>query len=137
MADLSIDFCGIKSPNPFWLASAPPANSGPQIMRAFDAGWGETRTLEVEPVSDTGFHLGGALYFGYKGRRHGQWKGSPYLEGERYADTSTREAVEEIHQLRDCVIRVREGDAVGYATFESMVIGEHPRYGLTKESSIL
>ncbi len=40
MADLSIDFCGIKSPNPFWLASAPPANSGPQVMRAFDAGWG-------------------------------------------------------------------------------------------------
>ena len=28
MADLSIDFAGIKSPNPFWLASAPPTNSG-------------------------------------------------------------------------------------------------------------
>ena len=28
MADLSIDFAAIKSPNPFWLASAPPANSG-------------------------------------------------------------------------------------------------------------
>jgi dihydropyrimidine dehydrogenase (NAD+) subunit PreA len=40
MADLSIDFAGIKSPNPFWLASAPPTNSGEQIMRAFDAGWG-------------------------------------------------------------------------------------------------
>ena len=40
MADLSIDFCGIKSPNPFWLASAPPANTGEQVMRAFDAGWG-------------------------------------------------------------------------------------------------
>src|SRR5512134_3397044 len=40
MADLSIDFAGIKSPNPFWLASAPPANTGLQIMRAFDAGWG-------------------------------------------------------------------------------------------------
>ena len=40
MADLSIDFAGIKSPNPFWLASAPPANSGEQVMRAFDAGWG-------------------------------------------------------------------------------------------------
>ena len=40
MADLSIDMCGIKSPNPFWLASAPPANSGEQVMRAFDAGWG-------------------------------------------------------------------------------------------------
>lgn len=40
MADLSIDFCGIKSPNPFWLASAPPSNTGEQVMRAFDAGWG-------------------------------------------------------------------------------------------------
>jgi dihydropyrimidine dehydrogenase (NAD+) subunit PreA len=40
MADLSIDFCGIKSPNPFWLASAPPTNSGHQIHKAFEAGWG-------------------------------------------------------------------------------------------------
>jgi dihydropyrimidine dehydrogenase (NAD+) subunit PreA len=40
MADLRTDFCGIKSPNPFWLASAPPTNTGDQIMRAFDAGWG-------------------------------------------------------------------------------------------------
>ncbi|MDZ7345043.1 MAG: NAD-dependent dihydropyrimidine dehydrogenase subunit PreA, partial [candidate division KSB1 bacterium] len=40
MPDLSIDFCGIKSPNPFWLASAPPTNSAYQVSRAFDAGWG-------------------------------------------------------------------------------------------------
>ena len=40
MADLSINFAGIRSPNPFWLASAPPANSGAQIHRAFEAGWG-------------------------------------------------------------------------------------------------
>ncbi len=40
MADLTTAFCGISSPNPFWLASAPPTNSGDQIMRAFDAGWG-------------------------------------------------------------------------------------------------
>ncbi|MDP9146328.1 MAG: NAD-dependent dihydropyrimidine dehydrogenase subunit PreA [Acidobacteriota bacterium] len=40
MADLSINFAGIKSPNPFWLASAPPTNSGAQIHRAFEAGWG-------------------------------------------------------------------------------------------------
>ncbi len=40
MADLSIDMCGIRSPNPFWLASAPPTNGGEQVMRAFDAGWG-------------------------------------------------------------------------------------------------
>ena len=30
----------IESPNPFWLASGPPANCGDQVMRAFDAGWG-------------------------------------------------------------------------------------------------
>jgi len=40
MADLRINFAGITSPNPFWLASAPPTNSGAQIHRAFEAGWG-------------------------------------------------------------------------------------------------
>jgi len=40
MADLSINFAGIRSPNPFWLASAPPSNSGEQVHRAFEAGWG-------------------------------------------------------------------------------------------------
>ncbi len=37
---LAVNFAGIRSPNPFWLASAPPTNCGEQIMRAFDAGWG-------------------------------------------------------------------------------------------------
>lgn len=103
----------------------------------FDTGWGGTRTVEVEPASDTGFHLGGALYFGLKGDRHGQWHGEDHLDGERYADTSSRETLEELHQLRDCVTKVREGDATGFATVESMVIGAHPKYGLTKESSFL
>jgi dihydropyrimidine dehydrogenase (NAD+) subunit PreA len=40
VADLSINFAGIRSPNPFWLASAPPSNSGMQVHRAFEAGWG-------------------------------------------------------------------------------------------------
>src|SRR4026207_275596 len=40
MADLNINFAGIKSPNPFWLASAPPTNMGSMVERAFDAGWG-------------------------------------------------------------------------------------------------
>jgi dihydropyrimidine dehydrogenase (NAD+) subunit PreA len=41
MADLSTTFAGsIRCPNPFWLASGPPANCGDQVMRAFDAGWG-------------------------------------------------------------------------------------------------
>ncbi|MBS1953603.1 MAG: NAD-dependent dihydropyrimidine dehydrogenase subunit PreA [Cyanobacteria bacterium SZAS-4] len=40
MANLEIDFRGIKSPNPFWLASAPPANSAYQVQKAFEQGWG-------------------------------------------------------------------------------------------------
>ena len=40
MADLSTTLAGIRSPNPFWLASAPPTNTYGQVARAFDAGWG-------------------------------------------------------------------------------------------------
>ena len=40
MADLSVNFAGIHSPNPFWVASAPPANTAYQCHRAFEAGWG-------------------------------------------------------------------------------------------------
>lgn len=40
MANLEVDICGIKSPNPFWLASAPPTNTYDQVARAFDVGWG-------------------------------------------------------------------------------------------------
>jgi len=40
MADLSTTFLGIKSPNPFWLASAPPTDKFYNVDRAFRAGWG-------------------------------------------------------------------------------------------------
>ena len=41
MADLfSTNLAGIKSPNPFWIASGPPGNTAYQAHRAFEAGWG-------------------------------------------------------------------------------------------------
>jgi dihydropyrimidine dehydrogenase (NAD+) subunit PreA len=40
MADLSVNLAGIKSPNPFWIASGPPSNTAHQAHRAFEAGWG-------------------------------------------------------------------------------------------------
>jgi len=40
MADLRTNFLGIKSPNPFWLASAPPTDKEYNVVRAFEAGWG-------------------------------------------------------------------------------------------------
>lgn len=40
MADIRNNFVGIKSPNPFWLASAPPTDKAYNVIRAFKAGWG-------------------------------------------------------------------------------------------------
>jgi dihydropyrimidine dehydrogenase (NAD+) subunit PreA len=40
MANLKTDFIGISSPNPFWLASAPPTDKAVNVNRAFEAGWG-------------------------------------------------------------------------------------------------
>jgi dihydropyrimidine dehydrogenase (NAD+) subunit PreA len=51
MADLSSEFLGIKSPNPFWLASAPPTDKAYNVNRAFEAGWGGAvwKTLGEDP----------------------------------------------------------------------------------------
>ncbi|NAZ37394.1 NAD-dependent dihydropyrimidine dehydrogenase subunit PreA [Rubellimicrobium sp. CFH 75288] len=50
MADLRTDFVGIRSPNPFWLASAPPTDKEYNVRRAFEAGWGGVvwKTLGAE-----------------------------------------------------------------------------------------
>ncbi len=67
MADLSVEFCGIKSPNPFWLASAPPTNTGDQVKRAFDAGWGGAvwKTLG-NPIVNVSSRFGGVDYGGQR-----------------------------------------------------------------------
>ena len=51
MADLRCDFVGIRSPNPFWLASAPPTDKEYNVRRAFEAGWGGVvwKTLGLDP----------------------------------------------------------------------------------------
>ncbi|EKE45518.1 dihydropyrimidine dehydrogenase [Oceaniovalibus guishaninsula JLT2003] len=51
MADLATNFVGIRSPNPFWLASAPPTDKEYNVVRAFRAGWGGVvwKTLGLDP----------------------------------------------------------------------------------------
>lgn len=53
MATLETNFAGIKSPNPFWLASGPPTNTAYQVINAFRAGWGGAiwKTLGVPIVN--------------------------------------------------------------------------------------
>jgi dihydropyrimidine dehydrogenase (NAD+) subunit PreA len=61
MADLRCNLAGIEAPNPFWLASGPPANTGPQVIRAFEAGWGGAvwKTLCPEPTRNVAPRLAG------------------------------------------------------------------------------
>src|SRR4051812_37817110 len=64
MADLSINFAGIKSPNPFWLASAPPSNSGAQVHKAFEAGWGGAVWKTIGPPVLNVSNRYGAWHYG-------------------------------------------------------------------------
>lgn len=63
MPNLNSSLAGIKSPNPFWLASAPPTNTGYQIMKAFDAGWGGAvwKTLGIPVINTTSRY--GAMHY--------------------------------------------------------------------------
>lgn len=67
MADLRTTFAGIKSPNPFWLASAPPTDKAYNVRRAFEAGWGGVvwKTLgEDPPVVNVSSRYGSLNYNG-------------------------------------------------------------------------
>jgi len=48
--DVSVEMCGVKFPNPFGLASAPPATTCGMIRRGFEAGWGfaVTKTFSLD-----------------------------------------------------------------------------------------
>lgn len=67
MADLTLNLAGIRSPNPFWLASAPPTDSLAKVSRAFEAGWGGVvwKTLGLDPP-----------VVNVNGPRYGAWHGA-------------------------------------------------------------
>ena len=66
MADLTTTFIGIKSPNPFWLASAPPTDKKYNVERAFEAGWGgvvwKTLGAEGPPIVNVNGPRYGAIW---------------------------------------------------------------------------
>src|ERR1051325_695365 len=71
MANISTNFLGIKSPNPFWLASAPPTDKKINVLRAFEAGWGgvvwKTLGSQVKNVSSrySSLDYGGQRMMGF------------------------------------------------------------------------
>ena len=66
MADLSSNFIGIRSPNPFWLASAPPTDKKYNVERAYEAGWGgvvwKTLGAEGPPIVNVNGPRYGAIW---------------------------------------------------------------------------
>jgi dihydropyrimidine dehydrogenase (NAD+) subunit PreA len=68
MADLTCTIAGITSPNPFWLASAPPTDKEYNVVRAFEAGWGgvvwKTLGEEGPPVVNVSSRYGSISYNG-------------------------------------------------------------------------
>lgn len=53
LVDISVEICGLKFPNPFGLASAPPTTASSMVRRAFENGWGfaVTKTFGLEKVT--------------------------------------------------------------------------------------
>ncbi|MBM7600663.1 dihydropyrimidine dehydrogenase (NAD+) subunit PreA [Virgibacillus halotolerans] len=93
MADISINFAGIKSPNPYWLASAPPTNTGYQVQRAFEAGWGGAvwKTLG-EPVLNVTSRFGAHSFNGQRV--------AGFNNIELISDRSIEENLKEIYETK-------------------------------------
>ncbi len=96
----------------------------------FDSG--ERRTVEVEAVGESGFHLRTGQYGGWKGGRHGSWRGEHSVDGEYLPDCVA--ALKELGPLRDKPLRIRDGDAVGWGIQESIFTGDFPELGLGPDS---
>jgi dihydropyrimidine dehydrogenase (NAD+) subunit PreA len=66
MANLATNFLGIGSPNPFWLASAPPTDKQYNVERAFREGWGggvwKTLGAEGPPIVNVNGPRYGAIW---------------------------------------------------------------------------
>ncbi len=98
MADISCEFLGIKSPNPFWLASAPPTDKKINVMRAFEAGWGgvvwKTLGSQVKNVSSrySAINYNGQRVVGFNNIE---------LISDRPLDINLREIVEVIKEFPD------------------------------------
>ncbi|MGI8755948.1 MAG: hypothetical protein ACR2MB_08825 [Acidimicrobiales bacterium] len=103
------------------------------------SGDGTERHFVVEAPSDTGFHLGAGLYFGFEGRHHGQWQGPLEVTGEHVTDCGDPTVARRLHQHRDCVVHLHEEAAGlrGWGNAQTIVIGAHPEMGCTRAASFI
>ena len=95
---------------------------------------GSERVFELQPVSDTGFHLAAGLYGGFDDKYHGQWRGTKHVEGEYFADCTADDALPRVRQHRQALVRVedRAGGGIGFGDLQSIITGAHPDIDLTE-----
>jgi hypothetical protein len=100
---------------------------------------GNVRTLELETVSDTGFHLGAGLYFGLDGHHHGEWRGDLMVEGEHVPDCADRATARRLHQIRDTVVHVVDpvGGGEGWGNCQPIITGGDDALGLSNDDSFM
>jgi hypothetical protein len=100
---------------------------------------GTARPVSVEAMGDTGFHLGGGLYFGLDGHHHGEWRGTLHVDGEHVDDCTDPATARRFHQIRDAVLRVDDpvGGGRGWCNFQTTITGAWPDEGLDAEASFV
>lgn len=98
----------------------------------FDMLSGETAEVQIDVMGESGFYLGPALYLGFDGKKHGNWRGELNVDGEQIPDMTAPDVRKRLGSaVRDTIVRAREGDAVGYGLIEPIVLGEWPEFGTT------
>ena len=97
---------------------------------------GETAKVEIEVMGESGFYLSTALYLGFDGKKHGNWRGELNLDGERIPDMTAPDIRKRLATaVRDTIVRVREGEAQGYGLFEPIVLGDWPEMNLSSSQT--
>ena len=92
---------------------------------------GETNRVEIEVQGESGFYLATALYLGFEGKKHGNWRGALAVDGEMIPDMTTAESRKRLATaVRDTIVHVRDGEAEGYGLMEPIMLGDWPEYGL-------
>ena len=93
---------------------------------------GSARPLSFNVPTDTGFHLGAGLYFGFNGHHHGEYRGTLHVESERILDCTAPDVFQSLHQIRDTFVVVDDpaGGGTGYGNCQPMVTGDQPGRGL-------
>ncbi len=100
---------------------------------------GNVRTLELEVVSDTGFHLGAGLYFGLDGHHHGEWRGdlSSRASTSRTAPTRWWPGACTRSATRSCTSPTRVGGGEGWGNCQPIITGGDDALGLSADDSFM